>query len=313
MRRMEKIPLRVSVVIPTYNRAGYLSAAIDSALSQSVPPHEIIVVDDGSEDDTPQVCARYGDLVTYIHQENAGPSSARNNGIEQATGELVAFLDSDDLWLPGKLERQVPLFEADESLGLCATAHYRCDESGKVVGLHSICPTKPAGILREIIARNLFCTPSVMVRRECFRHAGMFDVGLKFGEDWDMWLRVLSLYPGAFIPEPFCNCLCLGAGLTGSLNYRNFIDWKGIIGRNRTRAPTLYGRLIGCNRAMSWYYTNLAYYYRCKGTRRQGIASLAFSLLYWPLFHWKRYYWLISSVPAPPWNTLFKKVAGKRR
>ena len=303
---MKKTPLRVSVVIPTYNRARYLSAAIDSALSQSVPPHEIIVVDDGSVDETPQLCARYGDLVRYIYQENAGPSSARNNGIALATGDLVAFLDSDDVWLPGKVERQVSLFTADPSLGLCATAHHSCDEGGAIVRTHCICPTKPTGIRREIIVRNLFCTPSVMVRRECFSHTGMFDVTLNFGEDWDMWLRILSLFPGAFIPEPLCNCLCLGDGLTGSLNYRNFIDWKRIILKNRKRAATLYGRLIGCNRAMSWYYTNLAYYHQCKGTSLQGVISVAYSLLYWPLFHWKRYYWLIRSAPVRPWRLFVK-------
>ncbi|HEX3110532.1 MAG TPA: glycosyltransferase family A protein, partial [Thermoanaerobaculia bacterium] len=106
----------VSVVIPSYNYARYLGEAIDSALGQTLPPLEVIVVDDGSTDDTPAVLAAYGDRIRVLRQKNAGVAVARNSGIAAARGECVAFLDADDVWLPRKLELQIPLFT--DSVGL---------------------------------------------------------------------------------------------------------------------------------------------------------------------------------------------------
>src|SRR5437773_3781756 len=108
----------VSVVIPTYNYARYLPEAIDSALAQTHAPLEVIVVDDGSTDDTPRVLAVYGDRIRVIRQANRGPGAARNTGIAAARGEYVGFLDADDVWLPRKLELQMARFEADQGLGL---------------------------------------------------------------------------------------------------------------------------------------------------------------------------------------------------
>src|SRR5689334_2160139 len=106
----------VSVVIPTYNRAELVGEAIDSVLGQSRPPLEVIVVDDGSTDDTADVVGRYGARVVYLRQPNCGPATARNVGVARARGDLIALLDSDDRWLPRKLELQVPLF-ADGNTG----------------------------------------------------------------------------------------------------------------------------------------------------------------------------------------------------
>src|SRR5690242_14976762 len=109
----------VSVIIPTYNRARFVGEAVASALAQTLPPLEVIVVDDGSTDDTADVVARLNDpRVVYLRQENAGPATARNTGVEAARGDLIALLDSDDRWLPRKLELQVPLFEGDGKIGL---------------------------------------------------------------------------------------------------------------------------------------------------------------------------------------------------
>jgi glycosyltransferase involved in cell wall biosynthesis len=310
---MKETALRVSVVIPSYNRAQYLSSAIDSIISQSYPIYEIIVVDDGSSDDTAGVCARYGKPVRYVYQDNAGPSSARNTGIEHATGELLAFLDSDDTWLPGKTERQVALFERDQSLGLCATANYNCDENGTITDLHCICPTNPSRIRREIFIRSLFCTPSVMVRRECFRHVGMFDTSYKFGEDWDMWIRILGRYRGAFIAEPLCKCPRLSSGISGAGGAQNYIDWLDIIKKNRVRAPTLYDRTIGNRRALSWYYLNLSYYHECQGQSRSSIAAMVASISNWPFNNYKRYYWLVKALTATARNYVSTIAAGKEK
>ena len=114
----------VSVIIPTYNRAPFVGEAIESALAQTRPPLEVVVVDDGSTDDTADRVAHYGDRVVYVRQTNAGPATARNTGIGHARGDLIALLDSDDRWLPQKLEWQVPLFD-DPEVGM-VHAGFRC-------------------------------------------------------------------------------------------------------------------------------------------------------------------------------------------
>ena len=121
----------VSVVIPTHNHAGYIRQAIDSALAQTSAPLEVIVVDDGSTDETPRILADYGGRIRAIRQSNAGVSVARNTGIAAAAGDLIALLDSDDSWAPTKLERQIARLSADPGVGLVHCGSERVDEAGR--------------------------------------------------------------------------------------------------------------------------------------------------------------------------------------
>ena len=121
----------VSVVIPTYNYGRYICETIDSALAQTYKPLEVIVVDDGSTDDTRERLAAYSDRIRYILQKNSGPAAARNTGIVAAQGEFVALLDSDDLWLPEKVERQVALYLREQDAGIVATQRFAIDETGQ--------------------------------------------------------------------------------------------------------------------------------------------------------------------------------------
>jgi glycosyltransferase involved in cell wall biosynthesis len=118
---------RISVVIPTYNSAAYLPAAIDSAFNQTLPPFEIVVIDDGSIDNTVEVLKPYEVRIRYIFQENKGPAAARNRGIAEANGDLIAFLDSDDVWLPEKLELQVPVLTENPKIGLVHSDFFLLD------------------------------------------------------------------------------------------------------------------------------------------------------------------------------------------
>ncbi|QYO66339.1 glycosyltransferase family 2 protein [Leptolyngbya sp. 7M] len=133
----QKDSCRISVVIPTYNYGRYIAEAIGSALGQSLAPAEIIVVDDGSADDTAAVVAGFGDAVKYIRQENAGVSAARNRGVAGSSGELIAFLDADDIWEPTKLEKQAALFRADSDIGLVHCGMREFDShTGDTIALH---------------------------------------------------------------------------------------------------------------------------------------------------------------------------------
>ena len=182
--------LSVSVVIPTYNYGRFLATAIDSALAQTYTPMEVIVVDDGSTDDTAAVVARYGDRIRVLRKPNGGLSSARNAGIALARGDLVALLDADDRWLPEKLERQVPYFVSDGRVGMVHTGSRIFDHG---TGM-TLCEVFPQASLdfHELMNCCAVSAPSTVIRRKVFPHVGGFDQTLAEAEDWDMWIRIAA-------------------------------------------------------------------------------------------------------------------------
>lgn len=203
MRRMTEPPV-VSVVIPAYNAAWCLPRAIDSVLAQRGVAFELIVVDDGSTDDTRAVLHRYAGRLRTIGKPNGGLSSARNAGIAAARGRYVAFLDADDRWLDGKLAAQVALMEARPELVFCSTAARIEDPQGAPLGEWR-CAGERLPALEAIFAANAFVAGSgsaVLVRREAFARAGNFDEGLRSLEDIDMWMRLAALGGYACIDQP---------------------------------------------------------------------------------------------------------------
>ncbi len=184
----------VSVIIPTFNRDWSLRDAIDSVLAQTYTDFELIVVDDGSTDRTHDILEAYGDRLRRIHQANRGVSAARNSGIGVSTGRLVAFLDSDDIWLPEKLAVQVAFFEDDRSALICQTEEIWIRNGMRVNPRKR--HRKPSGLIFESSLALCLVSPSaVMVRRELFGEVGLFDEELPACEDYDLWLRVSCRIP----------------------------------------------------------------------------------------------------------------------
>jgi glycosyltransferase involved in cell wall biosynthesis len=193
-------PPRVSVIIPTYNRSWCLSEAIDSVLSQTFRDMELIVVDDGSTDETPALLSRYGDRLRCLRQANQGVSAARNNGFQAADGALIAFLDSDDLWQPDKLTRQVAFFDRQPEAQICQTEETWIRRGVRVNPRHR--HRKPSGwIFEPSLALCLVSPSAVMMRRELLEEMGGFDESLPACEDYDLWLRVSLRYPIHLIDE----------------------------------------------------------------------------------------------------------------
>ncbi len=191
----------VSVVIPTYNRGWTVKAAIDSVCVQTFRDFEIIVVDDGSSDDSAQILQTYGPDIKVIRQANAGVSAARNTGVRAARGKWVAFLDSDDHWMPDKLRVQVEFFEACPEAVICQTEEIWI-RNGKRVNPKKV-HQKPSGwIFQASLALCLVSPSAVMLRRSLFNEIGEFDETLPACEDYDLWLRVGSRYPIYLIQTP---------------------------------------------------------------------------------------------------------------
>jgi len=184
----------VSVIIPTYNRANFLKEAIDSVLNQDYKNFELIVVDDGSTDETTSVLKGYYDKIKYIRIPHQGVSRARNVGIEQAKGGLIAFLDSDDLWMPKKLSIQVEFFKKHLDALVCQTEEIWI-RNGRRVNPKKY-HIKPSGmIFEQCLKRCMVSTSSVMVRRSLFESIGVFDESFYVCEDYEIWLRVSARYP----------------------------------------------------------------------------------------------------------------------
>ena len=183
----------VTVVIPAYNAERYLGETLDSVLAQTYRDFEVVVVDDGSTDRTREIVASYGEPVRCIAQANAGPSAARNHGVREARGEFVAFVDSDDLWLPGKLAEQMPLFDAEGRVGLVYCKGERMDPDGNPIP--TTVARKPTGrVFVDFVRRNHCPTSGVVVRRECFERCGYFPEHMVWAEDWHLWLRIARHY-----------------------------------------------------------------------------------------------------------------------
>jgi glycosyltransferase involved in cell wall biosynthesis len=195
---------KVSVIIPAYNYARFLPGAIQSVLDQTFRDFELIVVDDGSTDDTADVVSPYARRhgVIYIRQENRGLSAARNTGIRHAGGELVAFLDPDDLWLPEKLQRQVALMDANADVGLSYCMVDFIDGEGQRLPELSW-PHPEGATYKDLLYLNWVTGSgsSVMVRRSVFDGAGLFDESLRGLEDMDMWLRILRHHKSGHVDE----------------------------------------------------------------------------------------------------------------
>jgi glycosyltransferase involved in cell wall biosynthesis len=279
--------LKVSVIIPTYNRAHCLSDAIDSVLAQSYQDFELIVVDDGSTDSTPEIIAAYGKRLSYIIQPNGGVSAARNTGIKKAQGEWIAFLDSDDTWLQDKLRVQVD----DLRTHPMAVAHMVdaniSDSKGKEHSIFEIRGLKTDFKRQPFRARPLldvleapFFTPCWMIRRKVIETAGYFNERLELYEDYDLLTRIAL--EGPFVVNCYVGvCVQRRHGTTGALSelyrkskinaFHNLVNAYSNLKRDKRLASIEYKKVC---RALSGVRFELAIQYKKQREWHNAIAEI---------------------------------------
>jgi len=192
---------RVSVVIPTYNRGWIVNDAVDSVLNQAFQQYELIVVDDGSTDDTKAILREYGDRIRVIRQANRGVSAARNRGIRAAKAPLIAFLDSDDVWLADKLSVQVAFFDNHPAAAVCQTEETWI-RNGVRVNPGKRHRKRSGMIFEPSLALCLVSPSAVMLRKDLFETIGLFDESLPACEDYDLWLRISLTHMIYLIDQP---------------------------------------------------------------------------------------------------------------
>ncbi len=193
---------QVSVVIPTFNRQEALRKALQTVLSQEAVLFEVWVIDDGSTDGTREMIEKDFPSVNYFYQTNQGPAAARNRGIERSRGEWIAFLDSDDQWLPGKLQAQLEFFSAHPEFPICQTEETWIRNGVRVNPMKK--HQKSGGWIFEKCLPLCVISPSaVMIHRELFDKAGLFDESLPACEDYDLWLRIACRWPVGLIEKSF--------------------------------------------------------------------------------------------------------------
>ncbi len=198
----------VSVIVPAYNAARFLPEALASVLAEATPDVEVLVVDDGSTDDTREVLARYAPRVRWLSIASGGPGRARNAGLAATRGPLVAFLDADDRWLDGSLARRRAQLDAAPEVALVHGLARYVDAAGEPMAFDPLAYKAYRGqrragwVLRSLFWSNVIQTSTVLVRRAAVEAVGGFDERREVIEDYDLWLRLAARWPVAFMPEP---------------------------------------------------------------------------------------------------------------
>jgi glycosyltransferase involved in cell wall biosynthesis len=279
----------VSVIIPTYNSEKFIVQSIHSVLAQTHQRYEIIVVDDGSTDETKDVLHEFGGRIQYVYQQNRGPSAARNTGIKIAQGEYLCFLDADDVWTPHKLEVQLAFMEQHHDIGLVFSDESGINEDGILnkslvaksmfhAELVSQVPIREA--VRKLLIENFIPTSTVMARKNCVARVGLFDESLRVAEDRDMWSRIAADCSIGYLP------LIVGQKRAHQHNISNNSEltlrsrikiWENARHRFSNCTPSLFLNNLLADAHLQLGYILLAKNQR-KEARQAGLRSLAYAV-----------------------------------
>jgi len=289
LRPQSKVNPLVSVVIPTYNRAGLLSRAVESVLNQTYPNFELIVMDDCSTDGTESVVKGFQDYrIRYIrHKKNQGAPIARNNGIKAAKGEYIAFQDSDDEWLPTKLEKEVNAFNsAPSDLGVVYTSFWLVDNDKKTLVPSSHVKQTEGKIHDVLLEMNFVSLSSAIVKNECFTKVGMFENIPRF-QDWELWLRISKHYRFKHLREPLVKVYRQSDSISRNTDF--------LISARKYILSKYYDELSKNPKLLSKHYSNIGIFLCSKGDVKEG-RKYFFKAVSVNPFDAKLLLWTIASI-----------------
>jgi glycosyltransferase involved in cell wall biosynthesis len=270
-------PPTVSVVVSCYNYAAFLPAAVESALRQTYPSVEVIIVDDGSTDDTPAVAARLAadPRVRYVRQEHRGQAAAKNTGIGLATGAFVAFLDADDRWRSQKLERQIPLF-ADPGVGVVYSRMRPISADGKPLDSRDTAAARQphrGRVCEPLFIDNFVPFSSAVVRREVFERVGRMDRRLSMGIDWDLWLRASLHFSFDYVDDELLDYRVGHAGQMSKRQEERHGWAEAIMTRFLKENPRAISPAV-VRRAWRHTFNSRGYYYRSRDLAKSTLFYL---------------------------------------
>ena len=283
---MPSVTPKVSVVIPAYNYGRYLRDAINSALTQTFADLEVLVVDDGSTDDTASIVRTYADpRVRYIYQANAGLSAARNTGIREACAPFIALLDADDMWLPEMLARAMTEYATlPADVGLLACASDRVDAAGVPLGgkmfAHGLDRWWTAG---EVLLQSRFMPSTAVARREAYALCGDFDTALRSSEDRDMWIRIGTRFRIRYLGAPMVLIRKHSSNMSKHAD-RMRLNMRRVIGKAYAARVVAPWNVVFWLRVLSIFYFQNAWMQFDEGRYWKAVRDGAASLLLWPWF-----------------------------
>ncbi len=306
--------MKISAVIPAYNSATFLPQAITSVLAQSESISEIIVVDDGSTDDTRGVLEQFGSAVQYVHQENQGPSAARNRGIDLAEGDWIAFLDADDQWTEDKTQEQIEIVRRHPEVALVASDMAEVDPSGNVLvpsvlnkhhlldWLKSLNGAPIPHAMAALVQKNFIPTGAVLVNKAVLDQVGRFDEQLHFGEDLELWVRVSMRHAIVCVPKVHLLRTRHGSNLVNA-NTEMFQDLVEVMQRIRHYGTdTLKAQGVNMDAQVAQAWSNLGYWLFSEHESVLARSAFRASLKEYPSFRALIYY---PSCLLPP-SLLYK-------
>ncbi len=271
----------VSVVLPTYNYARYLPESVGSVLSQTYPHYEVIVVDDGSTDNTKDVLNPFMQRIKYIKlEQNKGLPVARNTGIQSARGKYIAFIDADDFWLPEKLQTEIEYFDKQRNAGMVYSKHVNIDENGRVIDA-DVKKRLPSGniFIQLFSEQNFVIASSVVVRKNVFETTGLFDEQLVNCQDWDMWLRIAFYFNIAGINKTLVkyrhNPHSLSKNRNNVLKYQKIIIDK-MYNSFKDKENGLHEKLY--KKRLASHYAKVGRYYLRTGDKNRAHENFGLSL-----------------------------------
>lgn len=265
----------VSVVIPAYNAAAFLAEAVASALGQSRPPLEVIVIDDGSTDGSPAIARGVGSRVRVISQENRGAAAARNRGIEAASGEWIAFLDADDLWVPTKLEEQLAFLESHAECAAVYAQMVNFSADRGTAGLPQPDVVHSGWLFDRLLVENFVPLPSLVVSAEALRLVGGFDDSLATAEDTNLLLRLALRHQIGGLARPLLRRRLHGSNLSdrGDVEVGTLKNLDRLVARFPDKAPERYAPMRDAYRVrgamLARHYFQVAEYQRAREVARR--------------------------------------------